>query len=155
LSFGRKVHSRTVSLTATLTSRPRNDPPEWLLRVRRYAGNPRELGLPETDVENSAAETAPASVLGISVTSRNGDMELATQSLGGASGSIMLSDVSRGRISPEINQVRYTNNIYSIATFAQASTGQGRVRQPRYRCSTDEHAGIGWSAVQDRPLPFA
>lgn len=40
--MGRQVHSRTLSLSATLTTRSRGDPPDWLLWARRPPPAPRE-----------------------------------------------------------------------------------------------------------------
>ena len=51
--MGREVHSRTLSLSATLTTRSRGDPPDWLLWARRPPPPPRE---PEADACSVTSE---------------------------------------------------------------------------------------------------
>jgi sodium/hydrogen antiporter len=57
-SFGRTVSTRTLSLTATLTTRSRAEAPDWLLWIRRAPGTPREPGMSVTstriDIERDA-----------------------------------------------------------------------------------------------------
>jgi sodium/hydrogen antiporter len=56
-SFGRNVQSRTLSLSATLTSRSRMDTVDWLLWVRRPS-NPRDPELPngsDADIERAVS----------------------------------------------------------------------------------------------------
>ena len=65
-SIGRQVHSRTVSLSATLTTRSRGDAPDWLLWARRPPTSPREpegsTVISEADVERCAQDAEHASL---------------------------------------------------------------------------------------------
>ncbi|KIM74330.1 hypothetical protein PILCRDRAFT_707202 [Piloderma croceum F 1598] len=65
-SFGRKVHTRTVSLSMTLTNRSRGDAPDWVLWARRSATLPKEPEVSkvvsDVDVEKLAAETVEIGV---------------------------------------------------------------------------------------------
>lgn len=60
-SFGQKVHSRTVSLSHTITTRSRNDAPDWLLWARRPASSPPDTGrspVTSLDIERQPIETS-------------------------------------------------------------------------------------------------
>jgi len=62
-TIGRQVHSRTQSLSATLTTRSRGEAPDWLLWARRSVTIPREpeastAVVSEADVERLAPEAA-------------------------------------------------------------------------------------------------
>jgi len=132
-----KIHSRTVSLTATLTYRSRGDPPEWLLRVGRHGGNPREYAVAsEVDIERSAGENAPVreagpSPTGASVVSHSDATgELATQLHSEIPlDSIRLSDMSKVA-SPEINQDNAESNGQDITEVVADAGGHalGRVQ---------------------------
>jgi hypothetical protein len=115
-SFGRQVHSRTVSLSATLTTRSRGEPPDWLLWARRSATIPKEpeasTVVSDVDVERLAAETAKNgeanATAGAVLSPRNDiieEVEVASPTSGKSSESTILSDTPEAAVSILTNKV--------------------------------------------------
>jgi NhaP-type Na+/H+ or K+/H+ antiporter len=123
-SFGRRVHSRTVSLSATFTSRSRGDAPDWLLWVQRSAGAPQPgistiVSDVDVDVERAVESTVTDAdtVAGVNTIAPVSDDERKTPVLEPTS--MTHSNPSKTLISFEINKSQVeveSQNITALTT---------------------------------------
>lgn len=112
--MGRQVHSRTVSLSATFTSRSRGEPPDWLLWVRRPGtSQPGISTLPsEVDVERAVAEstvTYADVTVGVDAVAPLSDDEPKTPPLDQIP--VIQNDQSKAMVSFEIDRVRIPDHL--------------------------------------------
>jgi hypothetical protein len=121
-SFGRKVHTRTVSLSLTLTNRSRGDAPDWVLWARRSAALPKEPEIskvvPDVDVEKLAAETVEIKGVDDDAVPGNAIEEVVTQ----VPGKVVLKSAldSSARDSKANDQVCCVNKIVAFIQIYSA-----------------------------------
>jgi len=150
-TIGRQVHSRTVSLSATLTTRSRAaEPPDWLLWARRSITIPREpeastVVVSEADVERLAQETATSKEAGdltadpTAVMRNDITEDVVAQTHEEGSKSTILSDESDPQaISTEINQEQAESNSQNDIASAADAQGLGRVQSKSVHFTASE-----------------
>jgi len=131
-SFGRQVHSRTLSLSATLTSRSRGEAPDWLLWIRPSASASQpgvSTMTSEVDVERATAAGATVSSTSVK---EGGAIEAIEASISEddprasvLAGSVLPGNQPKTTVSLEINQNQSAAEKQGITTSAIYHDGEG------------------------------